>query len=379
MCENIDRLLSIWQGLREKPDDKNAWVTSEKSGWENWLTSGGGTEDNETPLLPFYRSDDQEGKEKFWKSSQVRDTAEFGYAYPETQSWKFDTTEKYRDSIKDKLRTLYPASSIANMAIARRAGIDKPDNTLRERAKRLTQIQKAEAPATTETALALAPNLPDELRSILPDVKAPPIEEIEIPRELSVLDLIKDDTYLEWLVNIKAEKHAFGGQYAVHIFVGPIPEHETTALYGSSPYHVGTFFPFGQSEQTSCGKCQEDQAAGLEITGQIPLTIALAERYFAGQLPGLDETAVKEYLVEHLHWEVVDQHGQRLKPEGKRNLLPGLLLGVVSNEVTPPNTAEGFPSYSENVTVHPEITTRRDGSGRGDGTGATRDEKRDCC
>ncbi|KAJ4267180.1 hypothetical protein NW762_003281 [Fusarium torreyae] len=74
--------------------------------------------------------------------------------------------------------------------------------------------------------------------------------------------------------------------------------------------HVGTFFPFGQSEQTSYGKCQEDQAAGLEITGQIPLTIALGERCFAGQLSGLDETAVKEYLVEHLHWEVVDQHGE---------------------------------------------------------------------
>ncbi|KAL2672722.1 hypothetical protein Neosp_013436 [[Neocosmospora] mangrovei] len=377
---NIDRLLAIWQGLRENPDEEKAWVTSQPTEKPNWAVPIRGIEDNQTPLLPFYKTADKKvpTTDKFWKSSQVRDTATFGYAYPETNHWDFADPALYRASIKDKLRSLYPSGSLANMVVARREGNKQPDFTLRERATRLKQVQEAKAADTALTALALAhaakPTVAKELESILPKLEVP---EVDIPKELSVADLVKDKTYLEWLVNIKAVKHALGGQYGVHIFLGPVPEEETTNLYVVSPYHVGTFSPFGQGDETSCGKCKEDQADSLEITGQIPLTIALAERYFAGQLRSLEEDDVKAYLTEHLHWEVVDQNGQRLKR--RRDDLAGLLVGVVSNEVTLPDTENDFPTYSEYVKVYPEITTNREGNGRGEGTGVTEGQERSCC
>jgi len=384
---NIDRLLAIWQVLHgnaiPKLKSNDPWVTPREANSANWFTKRFATEDNNTPLLPFYENNTQVDQDKFWKSSQVHDTARFGYAYPETIDDTLGSSKESVEKIRVKLQEKYASASLANMALVTKAtesGVSKPDQILRQRAAKLTQIHDAKAPNTTKTALALNPDIPKELKSILPDVEADPIESIKIPKELSVVDLInKDNTYLEWLVNMKAEKHAFGGQYAVHVFVGDFPEDESPALYGTSPFHVGTFYPFGQGSDTSCGKCKDDQSDGLEITGQIPLTISLVERYFAGQISGLDVDAVEDYLVQYLHWEVVDQNGNRLKPEGKRDQLPGLLVGVISNKVTLPQNANEFPSYSEHVTVHPKITTRRDGTGRAEGTGVTEEVKLACC
>ncbi|KAJ4313585.1 hypothetical protein N0V84_009342 [Fusarium piperis] len=291
---NIDRLLAVWQSLREDLDKEDAWVTDQEGGG-NWAVPEGGIEGNETPLLPFYKTADKAVPitDKFWKSSQVQDTANFGYAYPETMHWEHTDPALYRASIKDKLRFLYPSGSLANIVVARREGSERPDAELMKRATKLVQVKEAEAPNTALTALSLShkadPTVAKELETILPKFKVP-----------------EGQTYLEWLVNIKAVKHALGGQYGVHIFLGPVPGEERTTLYIVSPYHVGTFSPFGQEEETSCRKCKKDQTAGLEITGQIPLTIALAERYFAGQLPSLEEDDVKAYLTKHLHWEVVD-------------------------------------------------------------------------
>jgi tyrosinase len=72
------------------------------------------------------------------------------------------------------------------------------------------------------------------------------------------------------------------------------------------PTHVGTFAPLGQPEDTSCEKCQEDQENALEVTGQIPLTVALVERFLAGIIHDLSPTHVVPYLQKNLHWRVVD-------------------------------------------------------------------------
>jgi tyrosinase len=114
--------------------------------------------------------------------------------------------------------------------------------------------------------------------------------------------------------------------------------------------------------------------AGTEVTGQIPLTIALAERYFAGELDSLQEEDVIKYLQTNLHWEVVNEEGQRL--QSHRDLVEGLLVGVVSNEVTLPENIYEVPRYSQEITIYPAITTKQDGSsGRAEGTGITEDNK----
>lgn len=53
-----------------------------------------------------------------------------------------------------------------------------------------------------------------------------------------------------------------------------------------------------------------------------------------------------------------------------RSQLPGLKVFVVSNEVTIPEDENQTPTYAHDVRIHPEITTKEDGSaGRGEGTG----------
>jgi tyrosinase len=73
-------------------------------------------------------------------------------------------------------------------------------------------------------------------------------------------------------------------------------------MYAVSLYHVRTFDPLGQSEDAACGKYKRDQASNTEITGQIPLTIALVERYFTAELAILEEEDVIKYLQANLHW-----------------------------------------------------------------------------
>lgn len=57
-------------------------------------------------------------------------------------------------------------------------------------------------------------------------------------------DLAPDNRYLEWMTNIKAQKHTLDGAYSVHVFLGPVDE-ENVALWPAAPTHVGTFAPLG--------------------------------------------------------------------------------------------------------------------------------------
>jgi len=118
-----------------------------------------------------------------------------------------------------------------------------------------------------------------------------------------IKDLAKDNKYLEWLVNIKSQRHALDGQYSVHVFLNAVEEGDVS-LWPVSPHHVGTFTPFGQASGTGCENCKNQQAEHLEITGQIPLTVALIERYLAGIVQDISAETVVPYLTEHLHWRV---------------------------------------------------------------------------
>ena len=54
-----------------------------------------------------------------------------------------------------------------------------------------------------------------------------------------------------------------------------------------------------------------------------------------------------------------------------RSQVPGLTVFVISNEVTVAEDEDQPPVYAEDVTIHADITTNRDGVGRGNGTGLT--------
>lgn len=175
--------------------------------------------------------------------------------------------------------------------------------------------------------------------------------------------LAPNNKYLEWLTNIRAQKHSLGGTFHTYIFLGAFAT--DPAGWSTAPNLVGTFTVLGDSPDTGCAKCQRDREAHLSVTGQIPLTMALAERVAGGELAGLGVESVVPYLRENLHWRVAMMDGT----EVARGQVADLKVSVVSNEVSLHKGPGRLPVYAEDVRVHPEVTTAVDGRGRGEGTG----------
>ncbi|KAK1988373.1 hypothetical protein LZ30DRAFT_699367 [Colletotrichum cereale] len=357
---NIDRLFAIWQACHDDPDDPSTYVTDQTAGTGpfggSFVVEAGGPETVKTPLAPFAQS--AAGNDQvFWTSEGVRYTTEFGYLYPETQKSKFPT----REAILNELDRLYGRNaSLANTLRSGDADFHAASEELRSRAKAHLQ---APSIAGAAAATAAAPAADQAVQKPLLHADGP--ADVELPEDRDLKKLIGPDSkYLEWLVDIKAEKAELGGNYVVHVFLGD-PDDGAPLLYVTNHSHVGAFATFGQNEDTACRNCQEGRAAGQQITGQIPLTIALAERYVAGLVESLAPEHVVPYLQKNLHWRLTLSGGE-LQP---RNRLSNLLVGVVTNEVTVPDSPAALPQYADEVVPRPEATTNRNGTGRGDGTG----------
>ena len=307
----------------------------------------------DTKLYPFRSS---VTTDSWYISSGVKRTEPFGYSYPEIAAFTYPPTEDSRRDLRKRLNKIYPPP--AELIRLSRLNTKTAGQELLPRAHILKQIAKEEIPATAEKFESLIQALPSREDLLKTSLQ---------PSKPIIKDLAPDNKYLEWLTNIRAEKHTLDGAYTVHVFLGPAQE-QNTALWPSAPTHVGTFAPLGQPSNTGCGKCQADQRDHTQVTGQIPLTIALIERYLAGIIDDLSEQSVVPYLTENLHWRVVQGDGTVLP---NRSDVAGLLVFVVSNEVTLPPDEGEFPTYAPTVKVHPSITTNVQGGGRGEGTGLT--------
>jgi len=96
----IDRIFAIWQALH--PDSSKhpeRWVTKQANKDGTYITKAGVDETNHTPLAPFRKN-----QHDYWTSDAIKRTATFGYAYPETQRWKFANEEDYQSAILDSLK-----------------------------------------------------------------------------------------------------------------------------------------------------------------------------------------------------------------------------------------------------------------------------------
>ena len=331
--------------------------------WGSSRTGQRATEGSQTLLSPFNRSD-KVGD--FWNSEQVRSTKTFGYAYPETDGPK---------DIFGELKKLYPKASLANGLMSRGPVRKEIVSGLEARAASHQQI--AQTDLNTEMLLqtaqtAFAPQMllqtavqPAPVSPITKSV-VEQISNVKLPEDRSIDKLAPEGKYLEWLIDIKAAKHALGGDFLVHFFIGD-PDDANPQLYVANPTHVGAFSTFGQDEHTKCAKCLESQATKMQVTGQIPLTIALVERYLAGHVDGITLDDVVPFLQKNLHWRVTNLDGGRLH----RADVSELLVTVVTNEVTLPGSESEMPVYADDVIPRPEITQNRDGEGRGMGTGYT--------
>ena len=260
-----------------------------KAGSANFTTPTQGVETIDSPLYPF-RPD----VNSWYTSKTVQRTKDFGYSYPETAGLKYPTSQADKEELLDKIGKIY--GSLPRTILESKKHIPTAGADLLARAHIAAQIDEKVVPATAGSLGTLLEHLPDPETLLQTSLE---------PSKPFLRDLAPDYKYLEWMTNIKAEKHTLDGAYSVHVFLGPPDDETDAALWPISPTHVGTFAPLGQPSTTGCEKCQEDQRDRMQVTGQIPLTIALVERYLAGIIPGLTESDVVDYLTKELHWRVV--------------------------------------------------------------------------
>jgi tyrosinase len=88
--------MAIWQAL-----NKDAW-------WKSFEVRNdqGKVIKTVTPhddLMPFRRNE----KGEYHNADTSRYTTEFGYVYPETQEWKYESDEEYEAAIRTALDALY--------------------------------------------------------------------------------------------------------------------------------------------------------------------------------------------------------------------------------------------------------------------------------
>ena len=255
----------------------------------NTFNAKAGEETIDSPLYPF-RPD----VNSWYTSKTVRSTKDFGYSYPETAGLRYPTSQEDKGKLLEKISGMY--GSLPKAIQESKKHVPTAGEDLLARANIAAQIDKKGVPATAASFETLVEQLPDPETLLKTSLE---------PTKPRLRDLAPNNKYLEWMTNIKAEKHTLDGAYSVHIFLGPPDDEPNSALWPFSPAHVGTFAPLGQPTSTGCSKCQDDQRDHTEVTGQIPLTIALVERYLAGIISGLEANDVVGYLTEKLHWRVV--------------------------------------------------------------------------
>ncbi|TVY93845.1 Tyrosinase [Lachnellula willkommii] len=135
----------------------------------------------------------------------------------------------------------------------------------------------------------------------------------------------------EWLVNLKADKHALNGSFFVHIFLGD---------FGSDPKGwsfeanlVGTW--------AVLDKFNTANAPNKPVSGTIPLTGVLSKLVLANKLPSLDPDVVPPYLAANLKYRVTLLDDT----EVGNGDVPSLSLMVISAPVVPPQTDSELPAW----------------------------------
>ncbi|KAK1700074.1 hypothetical protein BDP55DRAFT_645836 [Colletotrichum godetiae] len=315
---NIDRIFAIWQVC-----NPGKYVTPQKSKRNNIVRATNMDEDVNSSLPPFARSVTADGQQTFWTSVGVEDTKTFGYLYPETRP-----TFNSRKAIINELDRVY----------WKRASFG---NILRSQPKDIATLEQLQERARVHLK------------------KSPDTGVIELPQGRDVSSLMVKGRYLEWLVNIRADKTELSGNYIVNVFLGDPSSKTPPLLYMRGHAHVGSFATFGQDEHSPCENCKKGRSEKQRITGQIPLTIALVERYLAGQVDSLKPQHVVQYLKDNLRWKITLPTGELKSTEEMKNLL----ICVVSNEVTiDEKDPEAIPEYANEVTPYPEITHHIPGS-----------------
>lgn len=211
-----------------------------QSNSNNFWIPKGATTNADWGLKPFWK--DNTG---YWTSQDVRNTDIFGYAYPETQYWKFDSDEQWRNDVRGTIEMLYPNSA---------------RNTL-------------------INAIASGGNLAATIQG--------------------------DNSFVDWTIEVTASgmemPSSFSAQFSLVGLFSSDPSTHVGAWTRmmSEDRETGTWV-----DHQAARKKKRDSTIVRNLSSTLALTSNLLDEVTAGNLGSLDADVVVPYLKAHLTWNV---------------------------------------------------------------------------
>jgi tyrosinase len=302
----VDRVFAIWQVLN--PD---SYVTPQSTAFGTYTIARDTIEDANTNLAPFHSN----GQGGFWTSNSVKSIQDFGYTYPELTAGNGSSTDLV-SRVRARVNELYGQTAPANVVQRRGNGGSRNPRNSRNR-------------------LVARANLTDP-------------SPVDTPSGL----VEPDDTYNEYIVNIRVKKAALEGSFFVHVFLGEFSNDPFCWSFEANL--VGTHCVFADAPGGECDDCKDPEARNAFVTGVIPITTALLNAIKRGKLASLDPNDVDPYLKRNLAWRVTTLNDGAVD----NNKVDGLKVSVVSAEVKRPQTITELPKWGD-FTIREGVTQNR--------------------
>lgn len=271
---NVDRLVAIWQALHPNSFIEPALNTD---GTFYQMPNTIDTED--TPLAPFYSRDGV----SMWTAAGVRDTAIFGYNYPELIDWDLNAPD-FSVRVRSAVNKLYNPVHRS-----------QTNRTVRRRSQSNASIAQTMAHIYADTALELG------------------INNMEI----------------QWYLRLKISRTAAEIGIALYFFIGD-PLFTTSSWY-NAPNLISAFTPF---------LSVQDPAQTQQI--DIPCSHTVAAAIDRGFIPNSSIEVVLPFLKTNVVAVLTAQVNlYNLRGASMVN------VSIVSRDVQPRITLSDFPSYGK--------------------------------
>ncbi|OHW91286.1 tyrosinase precursor, partial [Colletotrichum incanum] len=377
---NVDRLLSIWQGIHSRDPDDVAWWTNLEVPEGNFVEPGRLAETPQTPLFPFRKALTADSKPIWWTSNDCRNHLELGYDYPQTAAARRsgDIVRSLTAWANSQLgwlapRSPEPADEGARTQLKRQINQSMPFFPSRVLIDGTTPLRNGQtfigSMAAPTTARVSANN---KLIFVPQRLVARTKAAVKIfsrgrrntgTNERSTTSSITvrkpSDSRLT-----PQQLFSLDGSFTIFFFLGDFSPHLENWIL--DPHLAGSSGIFAHSRAAinlgACANCAKQDARGIKYMDTVALTPALLtywdsqEEHYGCRVGDLSPDYALLFLIRNLHWRVVNIHSNQVP----RETIPSLKVMVYSETVTLPHDIANKPHF-EGQNVHYEVTNGRPG------------------
>lgn len=284
---NVDRIFTMWQVLHN-----DTYVVPQPAVYSSHTTSPEEIEDSHTNLTPFFSNETH-----FWTSEMVRDHEVFGYTYA-------DVANKSRAEVVTLINNLYGNFSPTSFFL-------RPGTSQRHSSRHDEDLNRRKLPRVNGLSW-------NSQTSTRPSLSA----------------VFNGDKYREWIANIRVSKHAMGGSFSIHLFLGEVPSDPLT--WPVAPSLIGTLGIFAH-------KGVHGRGLGRIVSGTIPMTSALMQMVALGRAPSLNVDDIEPFLKSNLEFRVSLTDGTTVDAHE----VNGLCISIASSIVRAPKSDDMLAEWGK--------------------------------